>query len=145
MTSSCICPCRYSAILLLILLLLFHVSWAYFKISLGSTISGDNAMHAGFACKPASLWCRPRLQRDPGMCRIRLFVESRPVKGAVSPIILSEPKCLSFIQSAYVLSGICNPFPYKPSIVFSHQKPFCSQPNYSSWLLDIFGCLFRAI
>ena len=37
---------------------------------------------------------------------------------------------LSSIESAYLLS---NPFPSKPSIVFSAQKPFYSQPNYSSW------------
>ena len=35
--------------------------------------------------------------------------------------------------------------PSKPSIVFSPQKPSYSQPNYSSWLLCIFWCSFRAI
>ena len=49
---------------------------------------------------------------------------------------------LSSIESVYVLS---NPFPSKPSIVFSPQKPFYSQPNYSSWWLGIFWCLFQAI
>ena len=59
------------------------------------------------------------------------------------PIIPSAPKCsvaiLSSIESPYVLS---NPFPSKPSIVFSPHKPFYSQPNYSSWWLGIFCCLF---
>ena len=48
---------------------------------------------------------------------------------------------LSSIESAYVLS---NPFPSKPSIVFSLYKPFYSQPNYSSWWLGIyFGAYFE--
>ena len=34
------------------------------------------------------------------------------------------------IESTCALS---NPFPSKPSIVFSAQKPFYSQPNYFSW------------
>ena len=37
---------------------------------------------------------------------------------------------LSSSESAY---GLSNPFPSKPLIVFSPQKPFYSQPNYSSW------------
>ena len=45
---------------------------------------------------------------------------------------------LSSIESAYVMS---NPFPSKPSIVFLAQKPFYSQPNYSSWWLG-FLCVF---
>ena len=49
---------------------------------------------------------------------------------------------LSSIENVCVLS---NPFPSKPSIVFSPQKPFYSQPNYSSWQLGIFWCLFQAI
>ena len=35
--------------------------------------------------------------------------------------------------------------PSKPSIVFSSQRPFYSQPNYSSCLLGSLWCLFRAI
>ena len=61
------------------------------------------------------------------------------IKRAASPIIHSARKCSSrFIWSAYVLS---NPFPSKPSIVFSPQKPFYSQSNYSFWWL---GILFSA-
>ena len=52
------------------------------------------------------------------------------VKGAVSPIIPSAPKCSSrHFDLLYTLS---NPFPSKPSIIFSPQKPFYSQPNFSS-------------
>ena len=36
----------------------------------------------------------------------------------------------TLFESAYALS---NPFPSKPSIVFSSRKLFNSQPNYSSW------------
>ena len=35
--------------------------------------------------------------------------------------------------------------PSKPSIVFSPQKPSYSQPNYPSWWLGNFWCLFQAI
>ena len=45
-----------------------------------------------------------------------------------------------FYLPSYVLS---NPFPSKPSIVFSAQKPFYSQPNYCSWWFGIFWCLLR--
>ena len=40
---------------------------------------------------------------------------------------------------AYVLS---NPFQSKPSIVFAAQKPFYSQPNYSSLWLDVLLCAY---
>ena len=58
------------------------------------------------------------------------------IKRAASPIIHSARKCSSrFIWSAYVLSNL---FSSKPSIVFSPQKPFYSQSNYSFWWLGIF-------
>ena len=63
--------------------------------------------------------------------RLTLFEFVRHwIKGAVSPIVHSAPKCSSSIGNTYALS---NPFPSKPSIIFSPQKPFYSQPNYSSW------------
>ena len=55
-------------------------------------------------------------------------------KGTYHPQFLASPNppaaILSSIKSVHVLS---NPFPSKPSIVFSAHKPFYSQPNYSSW------------
>ena len=61
----------------------------------------------------------------------------RRSKETVSPIIRSALKnvpaaILSSIESTNLLSDICNPFPSKPSIVFSPQKTFYSQPNCSS-------------
>ena len=53
---------------------------------------------------------------------------------------MAPPAILSSTESAYVLS---NPFPSKPFIVFSAQKPFYSQPNYSSGWLGIFGAYFK--
>ena len=38
---------------------------------------------------------------------------------------------------------LSNPFPSKPSIVFSPQKPFYSQPNYASWWLVARGAYFE--
>ena len=58
------------------------------------------------------------------------------------PIIPSAPKCSSRYFIFLVLS---NPFPSKPSIVFSPHKPFYSQPNYSSWWLGIFGAYFEQL
>ena len=57
-------------------------------------------------------------------------------------VVPSAPKCFStqsiFHQkNAFVLS---NPFPSKPSIYFSAQKPFYSQPKNSSWWLSLFWC-----
>ena len=61
------------------------------------------------------------------MTQLYLFLESNIwyllLKGAVAPIVPAA-------NNTYALS---NPFPSKPSIVFSAQKPFYSQPNYSSW------------
>ena len=67
----------------------------------------------------------------------------RSVKGPSHPQFIARPNTpaaiLSSIESTYVLS---NPFPSKPSIVFSPHKPFCSQPNYSSWWLGGFCAAF---
>ena len=52
------------------------------------------------------------------------------LEGAVLPIIACAPKCPSRLLTFYALS---NPFPSMPSIVSSPQKPFYSQPSYSSW------------
>ena len=65
--------------------------------------------------------------------------------GSILLIIPTEPKCsaiLSFTESVYVWS---NPFPSKPSIVFLDQKPFYSQPNYSSWWLGMFLVLSNLV
>ena len=55
-------------------------------------------------------------------------------KKYVSPTVPSAPNApaaiLPSIENTYALS---NPFPSEPSIVFSPQKPFYSQSNYSSW------------
>lgn len=74
-------------------------------------------------------------------CELRI-----PGEGAVSHIIPSMPKTFSrhfvIIESLYPLSDICNPCSSKQSIVFTFQKPFHSQPNYSTWRLGIFGFYF---
>ena len=69
------------------------------------------------------------------------------LQGPSHPLFLARPNApaaiLSSIKRAYTV--LSDPFPFKPLIVFSAQKPFYSQPNYSSWWLGIFWCLFRAI
>ena len=63
-------------------------------------------------------------------------------KAVVSLIIPNAPKCSS---RHFIVHRKCVSFewylsvrvPSKPSIVFSPQKPFYSQPNYSSWWLSI--------
>ena len=54
------------------------------------------------------------------------------IKGAVSPIVRAQ-----ILQPPFYLPSkihaLGNPFASKPSIAFPPQKPFYSQPNYSSW------------
>ena len=72
---------------------------------------------------------------------VKLWTRILQIKGATSPIIPSAPECLSSKESVYVLS---NPFPSNPPIALSAQKPFYSQPNYSSWWMILhFGAYFK--
>ena len=72
-------------------------------------------------------------------CHVRqnqgMQVHGQKAKESDSPLIPSAPAPAASLSSAYLLS---NPFPSKPSIIFSAQKPFYSQPDYSSWWLGIF-------
>ena len=65
------------------------------------------------------------------------------LKEAILPITPSAPNALaailSYIENAFRLS---NPFPSKPSIVLASEKPFYSQPNYSSRWLGNFVFIF---
>ena len=62
----------------------------------------------------------------------RIFGKYPKLKRAASPIFPSVPKCSSrhFI--------VCFAISSEPSIVFSPQKPFYSQPNDSSWWWGFF-------
>ena len=70
-------------------------------------------------------------------------VSTPNLKGSSHSVFLAHLKAsaatLSSIQIANALSNL---FPSKLSIVFLAQKPFYSQPNYSSWWLGIILCLF---
>ena len=79
-------------------------------------------------------------------CHVRqnqgMQVHGQKAKESLSPLIPSAPAPAAVLSSAYLLS---NPFPSKPSIIFPAQKPFYSQPDYFSWWLGIFWCLFHLI
>ena len=68
-------------------------------------------------------------------CAYSIMQQVTFLEGAISPIVPSAPKCSShhyiFHRKYIFLSKI--PFTANPSIDFSDQKPFYSQPNYSSW------------